>query len=458
MREFGVLDPELPVQTWTSGLREKGEIPFSSDQNAPALSCMLVNGDDQQSGMGVVYAATEDQTRLSGCYIPTDKDGKVNFNGDPLMRRSRLYELRQETILFSNLSSINYHKASQQVLLTSTTAQAHEQSASRRAQVVIFSPLSTSHSDVITTNHAYAHEQGPRPSWLLGESESQLRLILPRPWLTIHTARLAPASHGSSALTALLATNDGLMRVTDSENPVQWVTPPPPSQQPTPRYNSEKPPWPRDSLAVDWHPTNPAIIFPGTRDGRFFRIDTRVNHWGQGQGQARGGDGGGGGGGGCEWFRHRSSVAHLRVVDDGGNQLLAAGPRGAMAIYDLRWMQGIKKRAKEVRPVVRMHSYKNAAHVHIGLDVATIGGGMGKVVAAGMDDGTVGVFSLRTGRKLRAGGLDDPGKMKLGDDAVVKCLQWEKMPWENDPSLWVGAGPVVKKFSFGLDEDEDGDC
>lgn len=56
VREFGVVDSELPVKTWTRGLRDKGAVPISEDPDAPAIPCMLVNGDDKQSGMGVVYA------------------------------------------------------------------------------------------------------------------------------------------------------------------------------------------------------------------------------------------------------------------------------------------------------------------------------------------------------------------------------------------------------------------
>lgn len=106
---------------------------------------------------------------------------------------------------------------------------------------------------------------------------------------------------------------------------------------------------------------------------------------------------------------------------------------------------------KEVHtPVCTMHEYVNSAHINIGLDVTTLHGGEA-VVAAASSEGTVGVYSLRTGAKLRAGALD---KLVLDGD-VSRCLHWASMPREKDPSLWVGAGNVVKKFSFGLDEGED---
>lgn len=62
LREFGVVNNEMPVESWTSGLRDKGAISFHDDHDDPdnpsamALSSILVNGDDQRSGMGIVYA------------------------------------------------------------------------------------------------------------------------------------------------------------------------------------------------------------------------------------------------------------------------------------------------------------------------------------------------------------------------------------------------------------------
>lgn len=342
------------------------------------------------------------------------------------MRRSRLHELRQEPILFNSLTSINYHSASHKLLLTCTLPGVNQRPGGHQESVILFSPVLARHVD----DHAYAREPGPHPSWLLGENPLHLVLTHPSPSLAIRAARPAPPSHGGSALTALLATNDGLIRVTDDERPMSRITPPEKATRDRPGA------LPRDVLAVDWHPSSPAVIFAGTRNGTFFRADTRTAHWGRS---------------GWEWYRHRSSAAHLRAIDD--HQLLAAGPRGAMAVYDLRWIDG-RRRGKEAHPVATMAAYRNAARLDLGLDVATVGGGMGKVVAAGMDDGTVGVFSLRSGQRLKAGAVD---AVKLGEGAVVKCLQWEKMPWETDSSLWVAAGSGVSKFSFGLDEGEDGD-
>lgn len=58
LREFGVLDLELPAREWTRGLREKGDIPLTLNPRDASIPSMLVNGDDRWSGMGVVLAST----------------------------------------------------------------------------------------------------------------------------------------------------------------------------------------------------------------------------------------------------------------------------------------------------------------------------------------------------------------------------------------------------------------
>lgn len=355
---------------------------------------------------------------VAGCYIPADAGGRIDFTCDPLRRRTRSHELRYEGILLNNLTSISYHAPSQQMLMTCTAPHPDAATDLPLAQVVVFRPPQTKDRP---HDHAFLHEPGPHPAWLLGPAgaSTSLSLTLPRPNTLIHAARLSPAS-SSSTMSALLATNRGLMRITDCQDfrVLEY-----------PGHDRAA----GDVLAADWHPTNDNIVFAGTRDDAFFRIDQRAGPGGRGE---------------CDRFRHRSSVAHLRAVDE--HRLLAAGPRGAMAVYDVRWMRGGGRR--ETAPVV-MYRYRNAARVDVGLDVAPIAGG--GVVAAGMDDGAVGVFSLRTGRRLRAGGVDG---LRVEEGAVVKALQWEAMPWEKDPSLWVGCGSVVRKFSFGLDEGEDEDC
>lgn len=99
IREFGVVDYELPIRSWAGGLRERGEISFSHGahgverQTSPNLPCFYVDGSDHKSGLGVAYAsmasfrtpflASCTDTRLAvnaatlyGSYIPTDDNDR----------------------------------------------------------------------------------------------------------------------------------------------------------------------------------------------------------------------------------------------------------------------------------------------------------------------------------------------------------------------------------------------
>lgn len=350
---------------------------------------------------------------LLGCYVPTDRDGFINFSADPLNRRSRKHKIRAEPFIFTDITSVTYHRGSHKILQTSKVP------GSDRARITMFTPLLSSNC---TVAHDFTNEPAPHPAWLLGEAQGLLSITLPRPHLELRHSRTQPDAHGETNFHALIATNRGPLKIVGSD--FAWMGP----RNPEPHHHYPDSPY--DCLSVDWHPTNPNMVYAGGRNGKFFHRDMR--------GPDRGN--------GWNWYRHRSSVAHIRGLDD--FQILTAGPRSAMAIYDIRRL--VPGRRKEAAPVCTMHDYINEAHIDIGLDVAKLHGGE-SVVAAASSSGTVQVFSLRTGDKLRAGALDNlstPG-------SVSKCLQWETMPGEKDPSLWVSVGTSVKKYSFGLDERED---
>ncbi|KAF1738325.1 hypothetical protein CRV24_000249 [Beauveria bassiana] len=148
---------------------------------------------------------------------------------------------------------------------------------------------------------------------------------------------------------------------------------------------------------------------------------------------------------------HDSTVTHLRSVSE--HQVLVAGLRSSMSTYDLRFLgrptpPGQATSRNSSTPVLRFTGYENEAHVHTGWDVCAEMG----LVAAAQDDGTVALFSLRSGKRVRPGGGGSTGIGSLRTETPIKALMWQRMPRERLPSLWVGEGPLVRKFSLGVGE------
>lgn len=383
------------------------------------------------------------------------------------MMASRLADLRAEALHQDEITSMTYHRVSHRVVVTSTNLTGP--GGSPQCQICIFQPLLS--GDVIAggagdhdASRRYFREEfgGARPAWLLGGCDSQLRFTSPVRGLAVNSSRACPTSPRGE-MDVLLATSHGVIQIRGDGPSLDWVTPAPGDQV---RWGSQGrgggggrgggsggsnsswgPAILRDVFSADYHSSNRHVIYAGCRDAGIRRIDVREAPLS----------------GSRPWQRHHSAVAHVRCLDD--HQVLAAGPRNAMAIYDARWgSSNGTGNAATPRPVVEFPGYRNAAHVRVGLDVTRDAGGVaglgcGGVVAAGMDDGSVGVFSLRSGRRLRAGDVDDAGRLRAsggpGRPGVVKALQFERMPWEAGTSLFVGVGPVIKKFSFGVDEDEE---
>lgn len=398
--------------------------------------------------------------QLQCCYLPTDKDEKINFGITEKMRASRLSAVRAEEIQ-GGISSIAYHQASHRMVVVSSDPNDREMTS--RGRITLFQPGRPADFSEHDNAEGFFLRQygGLRPSWLLGETNSYVSYASPLPGLTMHAVRTCPASTSGSSFDALIATSHGIMYLGGSRaaGEITWLTPrPSATKEPGKgRYQYHDGAGVSDFFTVDYHASNPRVCYAGCRNSKVLRVDTRAP-----VASAAGLD---------SPFRHRSSAAHVRCLDD--HRVLVAGPRSAMAIYDTRWAKPSRPggggggnyqgnhNSRTAQPVVEFPGYKNEAHVKIGLDVThdvggICGGGGGGAVAAALGDGTVGVFSLRTGRRLRAGDVDDPRVLRApGAGGVVRALQFQRLPWEKEASLFVGVGPVLRKFTFGVDHGED---
>jgi hypothetical protein len=114
-----------------------------------------------------------------------------------------------------------------------------------------------------------------------------------------------------------------------------------------------------------------------------------------------------------------------------------------MALYDVRFLS---QNPRGTNPLLHFPRHHNEAHIHIGWDVCP----ELNVVAAAQDNGTVKLFSLRSGRRLRC-----PTVESIHVSAPIKALMFQRMPREKTASLFIGEGPLLRKFSFGAMKWED---
>lgn len=357
---------------------------------------------------------------------------------------------------------MNYHKPSETVVFTDQHFDPTPNplmTSNYDSVLIAFSPTpsdgtETDQEDMDVDRHGTSpphsanRPSGGEPRWLLGALDMYTSINITDRADEVHNMRTAPASHPGA--TMLIASNRGLLELCLKPDRVSDLSE---LHNLHSRYRNP------EFLSADYHPSNTNIVFAGRRDGKFLRVDRRVpRHIVEGEHGA--------------WetpsfgvrrreYQGPSSVAHLRALDD--HQLLIAGPRSAMAIYDVRWMKTCAETGKHPQqqsqgpttPVVRMHEYQNMPHIKFGLDVSMgLGGTGGGVVAVGQDNGTLGLFSVRTGQKLQAGDVDEI-KLSPNQGEIIHAVQFETMPWHTEPSLFVGVGSVIKMYGFGTGHGDD---
>lgn len=229
------------------------------------------------------------------------------------------------------------------------------------------------------------------------------------------------APPGSSNLIATVGANTGVM-LYRSNNSLSWLTP---GIGDVGIYRSE-------ILTQDFLPGNPNVLLAAGRAGHVCLIDMRVPN--------------------TDWqsFGHGAPVSNLRLVN--GSQVLVAGIRHRMMLYDLRFRKDRGPRLQEhpgPGPVVVFPEYRNEAHVaNRGWDVDVEKG----IVATANDDGSVALFSVYSGKRLSSPAVD-----KAHSRSLIRCLRFRALPTERNASLFLGVGSSIRKFSFGA-ESEDEEC
>ncbi|KAK1754576.1 hypothetical protein QBC47DRAFT_221195 [Echria macrotheca] len=433
--------PGAAAMMWAGGLKMRGSVRLWPEvsENKGAVSALWVGGDGK-SGLGVVYAARNDKVVRSS-YIATDRNGEINTHLAMAEHPGVVFDTVQEPC-FPQVSSLSYHASSGRMFMTSRQPTMYP-------GIGFLKPRKG---------------EGPtEPGWILGDLGYSLYGTTERPSrnCVVNTCVAAPAN---ARLACAAGTNMGILRWMDNDL-VHWLTAgwkrrkckgsshkplEEPEVEEVETTGSEDITAAKaaqgEILALDFLPLNPAeIIVAGGRLSTVPIIDLRVPE--------------------AEWtaLRHTSSVANLRAV--GGYQVLAAGPKNAMALYDLRFLRKEEDKAPkaETVPIVRFAEYKNDAHMAIGLDVAVgpeVGIGCGwegsgaGVVAAAHDDGRVAIYSLKDGMRLKSPAVDaidvslDPGGGPGSKHGVVKCLKFATMPGDGQPSLFVGERTLVNKYSL----------
>ncbi|KAM5342938.1 hypothetical protein ACJ41O_013904 [Fusarium nematophilum] len=389
-------DRDLVTAAWAAGVVDKGSVPFAPSYARARyanMPCFYVGGEDQKTGLGVAYATLDEET-LIGSHIPTDKNDKIHFSREAPSSSGRALSFRTEMIRCAQMSSIKYHRPSHKILLTS-------RESDHSCGLYFFSPPLS------------GPEDQTRPHWLLGETNHYQRLSIRHglhdEWV-VHSSTPAPPS---SDLICVIGSNSGLfqMRSNESLNPIA------PSVTPKGMH------LPQEIFAQDFQRDNHNILLAGGRQPRLWITDLRAPE--------------------AKWSfaKHRSSISHIKSVNP--HQVLVSGLRSSMALYDVRFLS---RNPRGVKPLLTFQEHRNEAHFHVGWDASP----ELNVVAAAQDNGTVKLFSLRSGCQLQCPGVDS-----INVGAPIKALMFQQMPRERMPSLFVGEGPLLRKFSLGAVEWDD---
>ncbi|KAK8086952.1 hypothetical protein PG994_001926 [Apiospora phragmitis] len=398
-REYGLVRRDVQEAGYAKGIVEKGMIPWPT----PVGVRVLTSGNSL------------DELLLFSTYIPRDCNGRVhrqllaNYNtprGNPYSE-----------LAVSQISDIKFHKPSASVLVSS-------RSPGREMSLWRFKPAEAPASSTNTT-----------PQWLLGWGVGELESPFTNVRIPGHNRRItdyqinviAPGPAASSTVCAI-GSNRGILQWDAGRDP-RWLAPPPHATTYAEIY--------RDIFALEFLNEHPSILLAGGRPGHLSIKDVRDRNDDTRDVSKRLG----------------SPITHIKSLNE--HNVLVSGLKDAMAVYDVRMLRKTSSsndnnaRANRhhptfahVLPVVRFPKYQNGPHIQIGLDVDRDN----SIVAAAHDDGKVAVHSTKTGHRLKSPDIDQIRSHR----GVIQSLQFETMPRDSHPTLFVGNGSNLHAYTFGV--------
>lgn len=248
---------------------------------------------------------------------------------------------------------------------------------------------------------------------------------------------ITPGPAASSTVCAI-GSNRGILQW-DAERDPRWLAPSPNATTYAEIY--------RDVFAIEFLNEHPSILLAGGRPGHLSIKDIRDR-----SDDTR-----------DVSERLRAPITHIKSLNE--HHVLVSGLKNAMAVYDIRMLQGKTgdgtshrnrnsnnnnssktnrhhRTFAHVLPVVAFPEYRNGPHIQIGLDVDRDNG----IVAAAHDDGKVAVYSTQTGHRLKSPDVDQIRSHR----GVIQSLQFETMPRDSHPTLFVGNGSNLNAYAFGV--------
>ncbi|KAI0974843.1 hypothetical protein F4678DRAFT_421046 [Xylaria arbuscula] len=460
-REYGAAEDDMQAACFAQGLRHKGCISFlpNSYDNPTEVKHMFISGRDDKTGLCNVYA-TYTGGFFHSTYFLRDKKGHLNQRLLPNYRIPGYYPHNHWSVI-PQISDIQYHAPSNCVFVTSR--QPLDQGNPN--SLWTFSPT-TVEDDTDPLRPRWLHTFATETSSSTGGPTDGAHCV-------------APAPAFSSAVCAV-GTTRGIIQL---------------DRELTPSALSRAGPLFNDVFAIDFHPNHGDVFRFGGRLGALFTADRRVpvSIWSH--------------------LQLPSTITHLKCLGN-GNQVLVAGLQNQLGVYDLRFArkgidgsggsvdidhgdEGVSNNGRNyahnsrrqnfntqnrngnkrrrhyqitdkspsvTQPVVKFEHYRNAAHIDIGF---AYDAGTG-VVAAAHDDvpGTVVLYSVRTGSRLRVLGRDfaeygwaktKGSQQMISHNTVIQALQFQPFPGDLTPTLFIGAGgrSTINALAFGVDKLDD---